>query len=295
MYKNFPGKRQTLRRNIRKAVFKMIKRILTAIVGLAVFFAVIMAGMLPLKIAVGLVVLAMLYEVYGAITKSGAVKSCGYLCALVFMAGIVIGKLKFALTADIIITMFYAVFLHEKANFRELFAVVLMTLYITLFMSYILVVRSGRGLSSMGLIFIIAWGSDTAAYFCGTLFGKHKLMPKVSPKKTVEGSIGAVIITAGLCVLYMFILGRFDILIFGLGTGASAYVVVAVLGVIASAMSQIGDLAASVIKRDTGIKDYGKIFPGHGGFMDRFDSVLYIAPVIYYFPIFYAILFYISR
>ena len=132
----------------------------------------------------------------------------------------------------------------------------------------------------MALVFIIAWGSDTAAYFCGTFFGKHKLIPKVSPKKTVEGSLGAVICTALLCVLYTFILDKCGVAF--ITATPDAYIKIAAVGFFASILSQLGDLAASAIKRDAGIKDYGKIFPGHGGFMDRFDSVLYISPVVYY-------------
>jgi len=125
------------------------------------------------------------------------------------------------------------------------------------------------------LTFIGPWVSDTFAYFCGRLFGRHKLIPEVSPKKTIEGSIGGILFTAVGFVVYGFIIGRL--------TDASvtpAYVPLAVTGMIVSVISQIGDLAASLIKRNYGIKDYGFIFPGHGGVLDRFDSVLLTAPVL---------------
>ena len=156
-----------------------------------------------------------------------------------------------------------------------------MTFYVTLFTGCIALIRTELGLADMGLIFVIAWGSDTAAYFCGTYFGKHKLIPRVSPKKTVEGSVGAVIIAALLCVLYAFIMQKCGSPL-GSPKSPMSYTAVAMLGAVGSAASQLGDLTASAVKRDTGIKDYGKIFPGHGGFMDRFDSVIFIAPIVYF-------------
>ena len=261
----------------------MRTRIITAIVALIVFFAVIFAGTIPLLAAIAIVILAMLYEVYGAVTKSVHVKVCGYICALLLMAGFFYRQIGFAVTATVTVTMLYAVFLHGKVRSSELFGAVLMTIYITLFMGYIPLLRIRNGLAAMAFIFIIAWGSDTSAYFCGTFFGKHKLIPRVSPKKTVEGSAGAVVCVALLCLLYVFIVDKCG---GSFGSGeitAIDYIMAPAAGIVCSALSQFGDLAASAVKRDAGIKDYGSVFPGHGGFMDRFDSVILIAPVVYYF------------
>jgi phosphatidate cytidylyltransferase len=125
-------------------------------------------------------------------------------------------------------------------------------------------------------VFIGAWVTDTFAYFCGMLFGrggKHKLIPDVSPKKTVEGSIGGIV----FCILAMVIFGIIINFIVDLRAN---YVVLIGAGLLASIVSQIGDLCMSVIKRTYGIKDYGKLFPGHGGVLDRFDSVLAVAIVL---------------
>lgn len=125
-------------------------------------------------------------------------------------------------------------------------------------------------------VFIGAWVTDTFAYFCGMLFGrggKHKLIPDVSPKKTVEGSIGGII----FCILAMVIFG---IIINSIADLRANYIVLIGAGLLASIVSQIGDLCMSVIKRTYGIKDYGKLFPGHGGVLDRFDSVLAVAIVL---------------
>lgn len=125
-------------------------------------------------------------------------------------------------------------------------------------------------------VFIGAWVTDTFAYFCGMLFGrggKHKLIPDVSPKKTVEGSIGGTV----FCILAMVIFG---IIINSIADLRANYIVLIGAGLLASIVSQIGDLCMSVVKRTYGIKDYGKLFPGHGGVLDRFDSVLAVAIVL---------------
>lgn len=262
----------------------MLKRTITAIVALIVFFAIIFAGEIPVIIAVSIASLAMLYEVYSVTTNSAAVKICGYIGGLLIMAGMYLGPIRLAISLVIGITMIFTVALHGKVHYREILSTMFMTIYIALLMSYIPLIRMERDLASMMIIFIIAWGSDTAAYFTGTLLGRHKLIPKVSPKKTVEGSIGAIVCSALICALYVLFLGMAGKGLVGFDTGVSGYIFAAMLGAVASVITQMGDLAASAIKRDADIKDYGKIFPGHGGFMDRFDSVLLITPVVYFFP-----------
>ena len=129
------------------------------------------------------------------------------------------------------------------------------------------------------LVFIGAWVCDIFAYFTGKFFGKHKLIPEISPKKTIEGAIGGTIFTIIAFALYVLILDKcFNYQL--------NYIVLIVLGLIVAIVSQIGDLIASSIKRQYNIKDYGFIFPGHGGVLDRFDSVMLVAPVIYVFFVF---------
>lgn len=126
------------------------------------------------------------------------------------------------------------------------------------------------------LVFLGAWVCDTFAYFTGKFLGKHKLIPEISPKKTVEGSIGGIVFTIGAFVLYGFIVNSN----FGDHIKLS-YILLVILGFASSIISQIGDLVASAVKRQYEIKDYGKLFPGHGGVLDRFDSVMLVAPVTY--------------
>ena len=128
----------------------------------------------------------------------------------------------------------------------------------------------------IALLFVTASATDSFAYFCGRLFGRHKLIPRVSPKKTVEGAIGGLVFgTAAATLLGYFLQG-----VFGLSVAFYWYIV---LGLVLSVLTQIGDLSASIIKRRFGVKDYGTFMAGHGGAMDRLDSSLFISPVIYLF------------
>ena len=125
------------------------------------------------------------------------------------------------------------------------------------------------------LIFLSSWGCDTCAYCVGMLIGKHKMAPKLSPKKSIEGGVGGILGAALLGALFALAMNHW----------AGADVVVwecALICGAGGAISQIGDLAASAIKRNHDIKDYGKLIPGHGGILDRFDSVIFTAPVIFY-------------
>lgn len=120
----------------------------------------------------------------------------------------------------------------------------------------------------IGLVFVMAFSSDTFAYLVGMSIGKHKLIPDVSPNKSVEGAIGGIV---GTCIMTILYLSYFNLSSIGYDI---------IIGILASIFAQAGDLVASRIKRDTGIKDFGKLIPGHGGILDRFDSVLLVAPIV---------------
>ncbi len=127
------------------------------------------------------------------------------------------------------------------------------------------------------LAFCASWATDIFAYLVGSKFGKHKLCPAISPKKSIEGAVGGVVGAALVNILLLLVFRKF---IFEEGSLIS-YPAVAVLSVVLSVISMFGDLAASTIKRNFGIKDFGKLLPGHGGIMDRFDSALFVMPVLY--------------
>lgn len=126
------------------------------------------------------------------------------------------------------------------------------------------------------LIFFCAWVCDTCAWAAGRAFGRHKMTPVLSPHKTVEGAAGGVLGSTALCVMMAYVV---DILV--PEVPLHLYLPFAVIGIAGAFLGMVGDLAASAIKRNHGIKDYGKVIPGHGGIMDRFDSIIFTAPVIY--------------
>ena len=161
------------------------------------------------------------------------------------------------------------VFRRGTFAFSEAATVFTATLYIAVGFAALSAVRYGVALGAYLclLVFIGPWVTDTFAYFTGRFFGRHKLIPEVSPKQTVEGSVGGTV----FCIVGYIVFGL--VMQFGYGFTVN-YAMLAVAGLLVAVISQIGDLIASLIKREHGIKDYGNVFPGHGGVMDRFDSVL---------------------
>lgn len=151
-------------------------------------------------------------------------------------------------------------------------------IYVTMMLAYIYETRRlDNGVYLVWLIFVSSWGNDTFAYFTGVLIGKHKMAPVLSPKKSIEGAIGGIIGATALGVIYGIIVSTrmTEELVSPMLTFAVASCIGAMLAI-------VGDLAASAIKRNYNVKDYGKLIPGHGGILDRFDSVIFTAPVVYW-------------
>ncbi len=168
------------------------------------------------------------------------------------------------------------VFCYPKYNANQMMAAFFSVIYVSMMLSYIYQLRIlQNGLEYVVLIFIAAWGTDTFAYCSGILFGKHKMTPQLSPKKTIEGAVGGLIGAALLGALYGFFIST------QLRLDFNPIAIFPVICVVGGVLSMIGDLAASAIKRNFDIKDYGTLIPGHGGILDRFDSIIIIAPVVY--------------
>ena len=182
----------------------------------------------------------------------------------------------------LIATMFIYVTKFPKYHTNQVMGSYFGYIYVSVLLSFVFLTRSlEQGFYIVWLIFISSWISDTFAYCVGMLFGKHKLAPKLSPKKSIEGAIGGVVGSTIVGGLYaFFIVSRFIDL-------EGAVWIFALIGGIGSMVSQVGDLAASGIKRNFEIKDYGNCIPGHGGIMDRFDSMLFVAPMIYFLAVFF--------
>lgn len=180
------------------------------------------------------------------------------------------------------------VFGFPKFQASQVMAAFFSFFYGPLCLSFIYLTRElGRDMTGEGkaigfyivwLIFICSWGCDTCAYCVGMLFGKHKMSPHLSPKKSVEGAVGGVLGAAALGALY-------GLAVKDKVADERVVAVFAVICGVGALISMVGDLAASAIKRNADIKDYGKLIPGHGGVMDRFDSVIFTAPVIYFMAV----------
>lgn len=169
------------------------------------------------------------------------------------------------------------VFTYPKYKTEEVLLGYFSVIYAAVLMSFIYLVRIyDDGIIMVWLVFLCSWGCDTCAYLTGVTCGKHKMAPVLSPKKSVEGGIGGVVGAVLLGALYGFIM-RNQASYFT--NPIQMYSIICGIG---AAISMVGDLAASAVKRNYGIKDYGALIPGHGGILDRFDSVIFTAPVIYF-------------
>lgn len=151
-------------------------------------------------------------------------------------------------------------------------------LYVSVLLSFVYQTRClGQGQWLVWLILIGSWGSDTCAYCVGMLIGKHHLS-ELSPKKTIEGCVGGVLGAGLIAFIYAFFFPTQDVY----ALIRNPHIVFPIVAILCAIISQVGDLAASAIKRNYDVKDYGQVIPGHGGVLDRFDSVIFVAPFVYY-------------
>ena len=197
--------------------------------------------------------------------------------ALMTVAGSKLFVLIFVSVALLLVVLSTYVFTFPKYKAQTVVFVFYGFFYVAVMLSFIFLTRDlPDGIFIVWLIFISSWFCDVFAYFTGMLFGKHKLAPVLSPKKSVEGAVGGVVIPA-ICggVYGYFVSAHID-------SKVSPVLAFAVIAAIGAAVSQIGDLSASAVKRNFNIKDYGNLIPGHGGILDRFDSVIFTAPMIYF-------------
>lgn len=256
-------------------------RLLSGIILLLGTFLILSCGgdvLCAFALALALIGMYELYRVK-SIEKSilGAV---GYVAACVYFLLLRSTMEEYAIILFVFVFMFLMgvlVFAFPRYTVENVMFAFAGVFYVAVMMSYLYKARMAEnGNYFVWLIFVGAWGCDTCAYCVGKLFGKHKLAPILSPKKSVEGSIGGIVGALLLGLLFAEAVKQkvavdVDVRIFCILTSLAVAVV-----------SQIGDLTASAIKRTYGIKDYGTLIPGHGGILDRFDSVLFSAPVVYF-------------
>ena len=223
-------------------------------------------------------------ELYKVLDISGSLLGiAGYVAAVVYYGLLRFGKtdwITFLAIAFLIVLMVIYVFAYPKYRSEQIMLAFFGLFYVAFMLSYVYQIRMlEQGAFLVWLVFICSWGCDTCAYCVGMLLGKHKMAPKLSPKKSIEGAIGGVVGAALLGVIYAAVVNQ---LAPGTDANLLGYALICAVG---GAISQVGDLAASGIKRNHDIKDYGNLIPGHGGILDRFDSVIFTAPIIYYLAV----------
>ena len=264
----------------------MLKRILTGIVAFCFVLVPVLLFADTAALPIGIAVFAMIatYEILHCVGlhKNLWLSAPMYLMSaavpfgLRYLADGILSLIPAVICLPLLISLAVAVFSHGKADIRDVSSAFVLWLYtIVGFMSLIYMhdfITGGRYFYL--LAFIGAWVTDTFAYFTGMLLGKHKLIPDVSPKKTVEGAVGGIAFCMVAFVGFGLLYNNLWLLE---GDTPLPLWLMATVGLLVSLVSQIGDLSLSLLKRKYGIKDFGKIFPGHGGGMDRFDSVLAVS------------------
>lgn len=247
------------------------KRTFSGLIGLILLIYIVLTGGYLFYFSIYLLSLVGLREFYKAVENIN-IKPV-YLLGLLGTTGLFINTIMGNIYFDFIITLFILsalilLIINKKSSIQDISITILGVLYIPFLLFHIIYLENTN---YIWLIFIIAFGTDTFAYISGNFFGKNKLCPTISPKKTVEGAIGGIVGSTGLIIIYS---NYYNI--------ESIWKMI-ILSIICSIASQLGDLVASKIKRISGIKDYGFIIPGHGGVLDRFDSIIFTTPVIYYY------------
>lgn len=227
---------------------------------------------------ISLIGVSELYNVLGV--RNSLIAYAGYIATVAYYAFIRFDMQKHLIPLFIgflLVIMAIYVFAFPKYTSDKAILVFFGLFYVSVMLSYIYQLRMMKdGIYLVWLIFLCSWGCDTCAYLAGVMFGKHKMAPVLSPKKSIEGAVGGVLGAALLGFIYATVFKN------NMSGITSPQIMVPVICAIAGLISMVGDLAASGIKRNNDIKDYGKLIPGHGGILDRFDSVIYTAPIIFY-------------
>lgn len=254
----------------------MKTRIISALIALPLLFIILLSGGIALYISAFLLSIVGLFEFYKVFSnKANPVFSVGYIATLFWYLGLYMTwpfpYFTFVIMALVFILLGLMVF--TALDESSVSTTLLGFFYVSFALSHIVMISNIDANFFIWFPFVIAFITDTFAYFTGKLIGKTPLIPKVSPNKTVEGALGGII----GAVVFSFIYARLWYPEF------QFYAIF--LGFFGSMLSQLGDLIASKIKRIFGVKDYGKLMPGHGGVLDRFDGILITTPLVYYFMV----------
>ena len=274
----------------------MKKRIISAAGGLALLAVVVIFfdTLLVNFLAAGICLLA-LFEIFKAadlLRFRVLTGVCGVFCVLILFLNTNAIAISFSYLSYLLVVLLFVMLLrdHDKLRVEQVAYSFLMSILLAVSFYCLILLKEQTGpqmgMFYMLLIFGSAWWADSGAYFVGTFLGKHKLCPRISPKKTVEGLIGGIVPAVIGNVLVCLVFQAFCNWVVPWGYIKNAVTIsipaVALVTPFATLLGVLGDLSASVIKRQYGIKDFGNIMPGHGGAMDRFDSVLFISPLFYF-------------
>jgi len=256
-------------------------KILTGVIGGTIMVVLIASDKIIVNICIAVASFIALTEIYTAVglNKNISLMSLGLLTSVAFTFDWLVetGYLSLMLFAYVFILLLYYMGYHKSLSFSDISKMFFITIFVCFFFANVGFVRKLElGEYYIWFVFIGAWVTDAAAYLSGTFLGRHKLWKSLSPKKTIEGAIGGIIIVSlvfcGMAYLMQMKYG------FNMN-----YYLIAAFGIVCGVFAELGDLAASAIKREHNIKDFGNVFPGHGGFMDRCDSLLLVAPAAYWF------------
>ena len=256
-------------------------RLISGIVLVAAALVLIITGREILLAAACVISLIGMYELYRVYRMERTVAAfAGYLAAGLYYLDLYVHwipeQMVFVIGLLIVLLAIY-VLAYPKYHASQITAAFFGVFYVAVMLSCVYQARMmEQGAYIVWLIFLCSWGCDTCAYVVGVKFGKHKMSPVLSPKKSIEGAVGGLVGTFLLTALYASVLRA------QMGIAFGQIFVLAAISTAGGLISMIGDLAASAIKRNYEIKDYGTLIPGHGGILDRFDSVIFTAPVIYY-------------
>ncbi len=256
-------------------------RLLSGIVLVVLALVFIITGGSLLWASLLVISLIGMFELYRIfhIEKSAA-GFAGYFAAVVFyisLMGAFLPDAMIFVMGTLVLLMFVYVFSYPRYKTEQILAAFFGVFYVAVMLSCVYQTRMlQKGAYIVWLIFLCSWGCDTCAYCVGVLIGKHKMSPVLSPKKSIEGAVGGVAGSILLTLLYTWIFRE------AMQIGTEEMLIFAAISGVGALISMVGDLTASAIKRNYEIKDYGKLIPGHGGILDRFDSVIFTAPIVYY-------------
>lgn len=262
-------------------------RLLSGIVLVIIALATIICGGPVLFITLLCVSLIGMQELYKAVSvrkdEFNLLEIISYISVIIYYLSVWLLPTQYhlpSLILGVLLIMSVYVFTYPKYQTGQIVSAFFGIVYVGVMLSYVLQTRMLEGGAFLvWLIFLCSWGCDTCAYCVGVLIGKHKMAPVLSPKKSMEGAVGGVVGAALLGALYAWAISGYN------PNSAHTPLIYAMICAVGALVSMIGDLAASAIKRQQNIKDYGTLIPGHGGILDRFDSVIFTAPIIYFLAI----------